>query len=146
MKREFVAAAYIVSNGRILLVKHRKLGLWLPPGGHIEEGELPDEAVKREVREETGLEVEILGAGDSSGSEKRVSVLATPHHMQLEDIDATHHHIDLVYVCRVVGGNHSANMDETEGSKWFSEKELDSPGINENVRHFGKKILGEFRT
>ena len=48
-------------EGKILLHFHRKLGMWLPPGGHIEQGELPDNAAVREVLEETGLEVELVG-------------------------------------------------------------------------------------
>jgi 8-oxo-dGTP pyrophosphatase MutT (NUDIX family) len=39
------------------MLKHKKLGKWLPPGGHIEPNELPDDAACREVLEETGLKV-----------------------------------------------------------------------------------------
>lgn len=40
----------------LLLADHRKAGLWLPPGGHVEPGESPLETVHREAREELGLE------------------------------------------------------------------------------------------
>jgi 8-oxo-dGTP pyrophosphatase MutT (NUDIX family) len=55
-----VATAYVVRGDKTLLLKHRKLGMWLPPGGHVEPGETPDEAVRREVREETGLEIDFV--------------------------------------------------------------------------------------
>jgi 8-oxo-dGTP diphosphatase len=42
----------------ILLVDHRKAGLWLPTGGHVEPGEHPVATVRREAREELGLEAE----------------------------------------------------------------------------------------
>jgi 8-oxo-dGTP pyrophosphatase MutT (NUDIX family) len=42
--------------GRMLLVAHRKSGLWLPAGGHVEPGESPWAAVVRECREELGIE------------------------------------------------------------------------------------------
>ncbi len=42
---------------RVLLVDHRKAGLWLPPGGHIEPRELPESAAVREAREELGIDV-----------------------------------------------------------------------------------------
>ncbi|WP_328877318.1 NUDIX hydrolase [Streptomyces sp. NBC_00299] len=42
-------------RGELLLVAHRKAGLWLPPGGHVEPGEDPWAAVERECREELGI-------------------------------------------------------------------------------------------
>ncbi len=46
---------------KILLVHHKKLKKWVQPGGHIEEHEDPESAAIREVYEETGLEIELLG-------------------------------------------------------------------------------------
>ncbi|WSN72117.1 NUDIX domain-containing protein [Streptomyces sp. NBC_01361] len=46
------------SCGQLLLVAHRKAGLWLPAGGHVEPGEDPWAAVVRECREELGIEAE----------------------------------------------------------------------------------------
>lgn len=45
---------------RLLLVHHRKLGFWLPPGGHIEPDETPQAAVLREVLEETGVRARLV--------------------------------------------------------------------------------------
>lgn len=45
----------VVDGERVLLHRHRRLGIWLQPGGHVERGELPHDAVLREVREESGL-------------------------------------------------------------------------------------------
>ena len=46
-------------GGEVLFVEHPERG-WEIPGGHLEEGELPEEALQREVLEETGLECEIV--------------------------------------------------------------------------------------
>ncbi len=46
--------------GRVLLVDHRKAGLWLPPGGHVERGEEPDVTVRRELEEELGVRTELF--------------------------------------------------------------------------------------
>lgn len=46
---------------KILLVHHKKLNKWVQPGGHIEEHEDPEQAAIREVKEETGLDIELLG-------------------------------------------------------------------------------------
>jgi 8-oxo-dGTP diphosphatase len=45
---------------RILLVDHKKAELWLPPGGHVDPGEDPKEAVRREAKEELGINAEFL--------------------------------------------------------------------------------------
>jgi 8-oxo-dGTP diphosphatase len=55
-RRAFSVAVFARHTGRVLLIRHRRLGVWLPVGGEIEAGESPLEAARRELREETGLE------------------------------------------------------------------------------------------
>ena len=55
-RRTFSVAIFCRHGGEILLVRHKRLELWLPVGGEIEPGETPLEAARRELREETGLE------------------------------------------------------------------------------------------
>jgi 8-oxo-dGTP diphosphatase len=54
-RRAFSIAVFCRHRGEVLLVRHRRLGTWLPVGGEIEPGETPLEAARRELREETGL-------------------------------------------------------------------------------------------
>jgi len=54
----YTAAGCLIHEDKVLLVKHKKLGFWLNPGGHIEPHELPHEAAEREFFEETGVTVE----------------------------------------------------------------------------------------
>jgi ADP-ribose pyrophosphatase YjhB (NUDIX family) len=55
-RRTFSVAIFCRHEGEILLIRHKRLGTWLPVGGEIEPGETPLEAARRELREETGLE------------------------------------------------------------------------------------------
>jgi len=55
LRRAFSVAIYPRHGGRALVIHHRRLGVWLPPGGECEPGETPLEAAARELREETGL-------------------------------------------------------------------------------------------
>jgi len=95
LTRDFTATAFVVWQGKVLLHQHKKLGMWLPCGGHIDPNELPDEAVKRESVEESGVEIELIG-------EQTLDVadpvqLVRPRGIQLEFIHDGHEHIDLIY-------------------------------------------------
>lgn len=54
------ASAFVISTRGVLLHRHRRMGIWVQPGGHVDAGEPIDEACVREVHEETGLEARHL--------------------------------------------------------------------------------------
>jgi 8-oxo-dGTP pyrophosphatase MutT (NUDIX family) len=49
------ASAFVVSSRGVILHRHRRLKIWIQPGGHVDPGELPEDAARRESLEETGL-------------------------------------------------------------------------------------------
>src|ERR1017187_8893724 len=56
-EHHLTASAFVVSSRGVILLRHRLLGIWVQPGGHIDPGEGPEEAALRETLEETGLAV-----------------------------------------------------------------------------------------
>lgn len=136
--RDFTATTFVVQDGRTLLLRHRKLGLWLPPGGHIDPDELPDDAARREVREESGLEVELITHRSRLGD---VPVLSNPECILLEDISDDHQHIDLIYFARVTGGTLSVSETEADGHRWCTADDLEAADINEDIRRLGQQAI-----
>lgn len=55
-----VSLAIVMYEEKVLLVHHKKLDVWLAPGGHIDPGELPHHAAERECLEETGVQVQVI--------------------------------------------------------------------------------------
>src|SRR3954451_2854561 len=95
-KIDFTVAIFVVHNSKVLVIHHRKLGKWLPLGGHIELDEDPEQALFREIREESGLEVDILSQKPAQQFEGK-KFLYPPVYLDVHPITPTHHHIGLVY-------------------------------------------------
>lgn len=103
MKKEFVSSVYIVDKDQILMIFHEKLQKWLPPGGHVEQDETPSEAARREVLEETGLEIQFCKQENLELNYWNAASIERPYLCLLENIPAykevpPHQHIDFIYV------------------------------------------------
>ena len=125
MKKEFTASVYLFDEDRVLLIFHPKLKKWLPPGGHVEPNETPSEAAKREVKEETGYEIEFISQENITISYWNAKSIERPYLCLLENIPAygdkkEHQHIDFVFMA------HPTKKVETPSllSKWFTKEEI----------------------
>ena len=132
--RDFVAGAFIVRDGKVLFLNHKKLDMWLMPGGHVEPGETPDEAAVRETLEETGLEVEIVGSEEEFEGFSAVD-LPKPFNINLHEIEEGHWHLDFQYIVEIVGEREEYEYDD-EDMKWLSKEDLkkEEYEMPENVR------------
>lgn len=140
--RHFTVAVFVVHAGGVLLHWHRKLGMWLPPGGHIERDELPDDAAVREVLEETGVEVELVG-------ERREDIedpvqLVRPAGVQLEDVGPGHQHIDLIYLARPTGPTDIRDEFSVDRVGWYGPDDWDAMNVNAEVRGWCEMALLDF--
>jgi ADP-ribose pyrophosphatase len=120
--RHFVATVYVVHDGATALHRHDKLDMWLPPGGHVERGELPHVTARREVREELGLDVALV-APEGEITSPTVESIPRPHHFLLEDINVCdgavgHQHVDFIYYGRADSREISPTAGEQPASDW----------------------------
>ncbi len=99
MKTDLVIGAFLFHNSKVLLIHHKKLNLWLPPGGHIEKDETPDDAVKRELKEELGLDVELLNRNDVPHGGNIIRQLAVPFYVNVHRV-GDHDHCCFFYLCK----------------------------------------------
>jgi 8-oxo-dGTP pyrophosphatase MutT (NUDIX family) len=129
LTRDFTVAVFVVWRDAVLLHHHAKLDKWLPPGGHIEPNELPDEAAIREVHEETGLEISLVGRSanpiDLPGQPRQ---LCRPAGIQVVEISPGHEHIDIVYFAIGYGGEPCC------GARWCAEEDWQSLELSDEVR------------
>jgi 8-oxo-dGTP pyrophosphatase MutT (NUDIX family) len=137
--RHFTVAVFVVWEGKVLLHLHRKLGMWLPPGGHIERDELPDEAAVREVLEETGMRVRLVG-------ERREDVddpvqLHRPAGVQLENIEPGHQHIDLIYFAVPTGPTKILPIYDEDKVGWYGPDDWEDMRVNAEVTGWCERAL-----
>lgn len=133
MERHFTVTGFVFHGGdapagapwRTLLHWHRKNQMWLPPGGHIEPGEDPAQAVLREVREETGLDTEIVPHNGGPLPFASPAQLPPPYTILLEEIsDGPHQHIDLIYFLRPRDPEPVPRGGPDDVLAWVSEDQL----------------------
>ena len=137
--RHYTATVLIVHRNKVLLHRHKKRGSLLPVGGHVDRDELPQEAAKREAREEAGLEITLhntdaLRFGD-------VQVLARPAHMLLINMNPYHQHIDFIFYATAATDQVQPLEGESDQLFWYTQDEIATTPMPENIRGLALEAL-----
>jgi ADP-ribose pyrophosphatase YjhB (NUDIX family) len=138
MERQFTATVYIIEQQRTLLILHRKLNKWLPPGGHLDPNETPPEGARREAREETGVEIEFITQENIWIDRWNAKSFERPYLCLIEEIPSfngapAHQHIDFIYLAKPVGGIEAQNIREVAGMRWFTMEEIEALKPDEEI-------------
>lgn len=103
------SAVVLGDDGRVLLHRHKRLGIWLQPGGHVDPGETCEEAALREVAEETGLTGRLVDG---------------PLHVDVHQGPRGHVHLDVRWLVRTAAGvEPEPGEGESQDVAWFDVDE-----------------------
>ena len=143
-KIDFTVAIFVVHDGKVLVIYHRKLNKWLPLGGHIELDEDPEIAALREAKEESGLDVELIGERPPT-TEAGTRALIAPRFLDIHRISETHEHIGMIYWARPKTAEVQCAEAEHHAIRWCSKDELPSldPPMSNAVQWYCCKAIDE---
>ena len=126
-KPRLAVGGVVIKDDRVLLVRRGKapaFGQWAIPGGSVELGETLQQAVERELREETGLDVEVTGL---------VGIYSDPRHVIAYTDGEVRQQFTLAFRTRLLGGQ-LARDSESKELRWVSRDELDGLTIHPSMR------------
>ena len=150
-EKHFAVSGFVMNREatKLLMVFHKKLNTWVIPGGHLDSDEYLHEGALREIKEETGIEAEIIDANkfDFSGNEKEFCIPA-PYLVLSEYIPAkgdkpSHIHIDFVYLCVANETIPTKQETEVDDVKWMTWTEVVESNTFESIKEFARKKMGK---
>lgn len=141
MKRHFCASVFVINpiNKKILLVHHSGFNKWVQPGGHIENDEAPEETAVREVYEETGVKVKLLGQRFPREDDYIRPLGIQKNRGKNGDI-----HVDITYAAIPISITEVIEDDEVDKFGWFSREDLDDMNIFEDIKITMDYILNNY--
>ncbi len=144
---DFTVDIFITYNDKVLLIFHKKHNMWLQIGGHIELYEDTNQALFREVKEECGLEIEIIEKKEPQIEVKGHKFLYAPAFMNIHDINDTHKHVALVYFAKAKSDKFVLSEREHKDIRWFTKEDLDKSefSLNGAVKFYAKQALDQIQ-
>ncbi len=125
-------SAIVVGPRGTVLLRHKRLGTWVQPGGHLEPGEPPAHAALREAREETGLDLRHPARG------------ARLVHVDVHPGPRGHVHLDLRYLLLGPDDDPRPPAGESQAVRWFDWAEalgVADPGLSGALRRIHSRTL-----
>lgn len=142
-KIDFTVEVFVVYKNKVLLRLHDKYKLWLSVGGHIELDEEPNQAAIREVKEEVGLDIQLVDdLRPYKFENSEYKELIPPKFLNINRINPTHQHVTLTYFARTDSDKVIPEKPNDEW-KWVDLKELDAMDLRESIRYQAKRALEE---
>ena len=115
----------MIDNGKVLLIQHLK-GHWDIPKGHMEAGETEQETAVREVKEETGVDVEII-------SDKKSTLEYTVENGNLKEV--------VYFIAKKIGGEEKAQETEVSEIRWLAFDEAVEMLTYDNSKELLRKAI-----
>lgn len=138
-KIDFTVEVFLVCKNRVLIRKHDKYNIKTGVGGHIELNEDPIEAAVREVKEETGLDVNLDSSLQISFEKGDI---IPPFGINRHRINSHHEHIGLFYCGKVKSTKVIQNNEKSDDIKWLTKEEIiKSNDIEKQVKAYALKAL-----
>ena len=140
MEKHICTCVYIFdpTSKKFLLVNHKKLGKWIQPGGHVDPGEDMEECAIREAKEETGLDVRLVGKRTPRDTD-----YILPLGIQRDEFKPDSSiHVDFIYLAEPISQKLTINNRETDGLAWFTADEINDVDFDtfDDVRMWARFI------
>ncbi|MEX0918022.1 MAG: NUDIX domain-containing protein [Candidatus Paceibacterota bacterium] len=119
---------YVVNGDAVLLRLHEKYDIWNAPGGHIDPGEDVNEAALREVWEEVGLKVSLVGPADWEQKDTETNRdLIPPLFVNRHFVTDTHEHSSIIFAAKADSREINPQTEADKGAecRWLTQTELD---------------------
>ncbi|MEY3784628.1 MAG: hypothetical protein RLZZ230_950 [Candidatus Parcubacteria bacterium] len=126
--------AFIVNDGAVLLRLHEKYNIWTGPGGHIDPGEDSNEAVLREVWEEVGLKVILIGPAGWEKTDTETNLdLVPPMYINRHKINDVHEHSAFIFAAKSDSREINPQTEADMGVEcvWVTQQQLDDMKMND---------------
>ena len=139
---DFVVSAFLVHKDCVLLIHHKRYNEWLPLGGHVEMDEDPEQALLREIQEESGLRVRILAAKPKI-AHGGVKPLWTPAYVDVHRIKGVHRHIAFVYFAAAASRKVRLHTREHHEFRWLASSDLTKRKfrLSKSIRFYCRRAL-----